>query len=277
MVLQHRTSLGAAVLLIASATLPANAAMIGFESGEGYTASSILGGQPTSGTQWARTNGSDITGIQVTAGAGSGGTAGITPRQGDASNFTYYRFAALDADLGGTFDAASSLVEYSFDWRATQALDGPSGTNIFSFVVGSNDNAGANSALTLNIRANGRLAVNDGTTTRVVDGLLTTSTPVSDTPFRTISGKIDYATKTFTVFVNAVQQFTSFNGGNLSFNNSSAANPWVQIANLSADTIPANANYRTWAADNVKIAIVPEPATLGLAALAGLACLRRRR
>ncbi len=242
------------------------AILIDFETG--YSAGD-LNGQPSSGTQWSRTLGA-VNDVNVATGIGTGGSNGITGEDnGSGSNFVFYGFAPSASDLEGTFDSASSIVSYSFDWRATETLDGSTSTNIFAFIVGSDSTSGSNPALNLNIRGQGRLVANDGGSNRAADGLFTVNT------YSTISGDIDYATKTFTVFVDGTQQYTSFNGGNLSFANAASDNAEIRLGNLSGGSL--SANYRTWNADNISIA-VPEPTSAAmLVGALGLLALRRRK
>ncbi len=260
-----RTSLLAAACVALSAPF-ASAITIDFDSG--YT-TGTLDGKPTSGTQWALTSGNTNV-VNVTANIGVGGTQGIAGTgTGGGSNFVYYGFNTTSADLGATFDAASSIVNYSFEWRATAAFGSSNTQSIFAFTIGSSTTTGGSAAIRLDIRSSGRLIALDGATNRALDGLFTPGT------YATISGQVNYATNTYTVFVNDVQQFTSFSAGNLAFNNASSDNAFIRIGNLGGGT----ADYRAWNADNIIVAI-PEPsafaALAGLGVL-GLAATRRRR
>jgi hypothetical protein len=257
----------ASAILFASA---ASALTIDFETGSGYAAGNLVGQPSTAGaTTWTRTNAATAANvINVAAGIGVGGSQGIQGvGTGGGSNFVYYGFDTTNTDLGFTFDSASSVLSYSFQWRPTQALDGTSASDIFRFTIGSSENAGGNAALSLGVRNNGVFVAQDGTNARTQAGLFTTNT------YATISGEINYATNTFTVFVNNTQQFTDFNGGSLTFNNAASNNAFLRIGNLSGGTT----DHRTWNLDN--ISVIPEPsavaAILGLGAF-GLVYLRRR-
>lgn len=247
------------------ATAQAAAFVLNFDAG--YLVGD-LAGQPAAGTQWAMVNGNTNL-INVEAGIGVGGTNGIAGMgTGGGSNFVYYGFNTTNADLGIVFDANSSVLEYSFQWRPTQALDGGAADNIFQFAIGSDQNAAQSAALSLTIRASGRLVALDGSTNRPVDGLFTLN------EYTLISGTVDYSTNTYTVFADGNQLFASINGGNLGFNNAASDNAFLRIGNLNGGNA---ANYRSWNADN--ITVIPEPSTyaalFGLLAI-GLVILRRR-
>lgn len=255
--------------LAISLPLAAGAATIDFEAGSGYSLGD-LAGQPSSGTQWAMTNGGGNI-VNVASGIGTAGSNGITgTATGGGSNFVYYGYNTSNADLGFTFDSTSSVINYSFDWQPTQAMDGGTGDEIFRLTIGSSSNIGGSAAANLTIRASGRLIGLDGGTNRAVDGLFTLNT------YSNISGTIDYGSNTYTVFVDNTQQFTSVNGGNLAFNNIASDNAFIRIGNLNGAS--TTGQYRTWTADN--ISVIPEPgafALLGGLFVLGTVALRRRR
>lgn len=257
-----------ALALALATPFAAQALTIGFESGEGYSAGN-LEGQPTSGTQWTRTNAPAAANvINVASGAGVGGSNGIVGvGTGGGSNFVYYGFNTTNADLGFTFNSSSSVLQYSFDWRPTQDLDGTSASAIFAFMIGSDQNAGGSGAAQVTVRNNGVFVAQNGGAALTQAGLFTTNT------FATISGTIDYGANTYTVFVNGVQQFTGTNGGNLAFVNADSDNAFIRIGNLSG----GSADHRTWGLDN--ITVIPEPSTLALLGIAAgaLAMFRRRK
>ena len=257
----------ATLALVAFAAPLASAITIDFDSG--YT-TGTLDGKPTSGTQWALVNGGTNV-VNVTAAIGTSASQGIAGTgTGAGSNFVYYGFNTTNTDLGTTFDASASVVDYSFDWRATQAFGTSNAQSIFAFTVGSSTATGGSAALRLDIRSSGRLIALNGATNQAADGLFTLGT------YATVSGQVNYETNTYTVFVNGVQQFTSITGGNLAFNNAASDNAFIRVGNLGG----ATADYRTWNADNITVTAIPEPSTFaalaGLGVL-GLAAARRRR
>ena len=263
-----KTSMIMAVLMAAALPFTAQALTIGFEEVEGYEAGN-LAGQPSSGTQWTRTNAPTAANvINVAAGVGLGNSQGIVGvGTGGGSNFVFYGFNTTNADLGFTFDSTSSVLQYSLDWRPTQDLDGTSASAIFSFAIGSDQDAGGSGAAQLSVRNNGVFVAQNGGATLTQAGLFTTNT------YATISGTIDYSSNIYTVFVNGVQQFTGTSSGNLAFVNSDSDNAFIRIGNLSGGTT----DYRSWSADN--ISVIPEPSTLALLgiALGAVALFRRRK
>ncbi|MCC5843509.1 MAG: PEP-CTERM sorting domain-containing protein [Verrucomicrobia bacterium] len=258
-----------AALTAAALPFAAQALTIGFESGEGYAAGD-LAGQPSSGTQWVNTFGA-VNVVNVAAGVGNGGGAGlVNTSTGGGSNFVFYGFNTTNADLGFTFDSTSSVLQYSFDWRPTQDLNGSNGQILFDFMVGSNADTGTDAAMALRIHSSGRFQANDGGTLRTVDGLFGTAGTYS-----TISGTINYATNQFTVFVDNTQLFTTNNNGNLGFQNTASDNAYIRFSNLRGGT--DSAQWREWNMDN--ISVIPEPSTLALVgiALGSMVFLRRRK
>lgn len=247
----------------------ANAMALNIDFGAGYSAGDLVN-QPGAGTQWIRTNAPAAANIiEVAPDVGVGGNQGIRGvSTGAGSNFVFYGFNTTSADLGHAFDAGSSALQYSFQWRPTQALDATDSPDIFQFSIGSSTNIGDNAAARFTVRANGAFLARNGGSFVVQAGLFQANV------YSTISGTIDYGAKTYTVFVDGTQLFTGTNDGNLAFDNAASDNVFIRIGNLSG----ANADYRPWSMDN--ISIIPEPATyaafFGLLAI-GIVLLNRRR
>lgn len=231
-----------------------------------------LSGQPGTGTQWAIVNGSTSI-VNVADGVGNGGGKGLVNTQLGGSNFVHYGFNTSDSDLGFTFNSASTILNYSFDWRPTQTLDGSDSAYLFDFVLGSSlSTSFSDAANRISIRSDGALRVFDSTNTRLQTGLFFDSVGT----YRTISGTLNYETKQFTVFVDGTQLFTDFNGGNLSFHGASD-NAYIRVNNLLGNT---PANWHEWNLDNISLTQVPEPATasllLGLLVTAFVVAQRRK-
>ena len=247
----------------------ANTMALTIDFSGGYAPGDLLG-QPGTGTQWIRTNAPAAPNIiEVAAGVGAGGTQGIrSVSTGAGSNFVFYGFNTTNADLGFAFDSGASVLEYSFQWRPTQALDASDSPDIFRFSIGSSTNIGDSAAVRLTVRANGAFLAQNGGSALVQHALFQADV------YSTISGTIDYGSKTYTVFVDGTQLFDGTNGGDLAFENAAADNVFIRLGNLSA----ANPDYRAWSMDN--ISIIPEPATyaafFGLLAI-GIVLLNRRR
>lgn len=249
--------------------LPQAYAQLTIDFDAGYSASD-LAGQPGSGTQWALVNGGTNV-INVASGVGDGGTQGLVSTSfGSGSDHVYYGFNTTNTDLGFTFDNSASILNYSFKWRATQALDGASGSDIFRFTIGSDEVTAGSAALDLSIRASGRLIGKNVAANVAQDGLFTQNV------YSTISGVVDYSSNTYTVFVDGVQQWTSTNGGNLGFVNAASNNAYISIRNGSGTT----AEWREWNMDTIAVSQVPEPSTYALITgvfVLGFACWRKRK
>lgn len=244
---------------------------IDFETESGYE-SGNLAGQPSSGTVWARTNGSDDSMIEVAQSVGFAGSMGLRNIQGGNSDFTYYRITPTNDNLGVTFNAASSVLDYSFQWRLDSVdFGGNNGAPVFQFAMGGTEPAAQDAIFQFDIRNGGRFFVANGGSNLVIDGRFTPGT------WHTISGTVDFSNDTFTVAIDGTQLFTTTNFGNIPFRADSAQNANIYLANRNAST--GNANYLAWNADN--ISIIPEPrvyaAIFGLLAIGFVLVSRRRR
>lgn len=259
-------SITLAVLLCASswALIPnANAILIGFEAGEGYSAGNLKG-QPSSGTTW--TNASAGAGLLVTAGAGTSGSQAAVANN-TASNF--YSFAPSNADLGGTFSPTTSKLAFSFDYKLSANA---TYLGIAYFRIGTTNG----NVLRLSFYNNGNIVFSNGvgsSTAKVANG--TDNFFGAAGIYYSISGELDYFTQTYTLSVNNVAQSVGGNS-NFGFVSSSSSNG-NDLNILSVNT--ADANWRSYSIDNISYAAVPEPTTSALLflGLGGLFSVLRRR
>jgi hypothetical protein len=161
-----------------------------------------------------------------------------------------------------TFDGSSSVVDFSFK-RKLLADVGLNGT-VVAYCWFSD-------AARLTWYSDGRMKYNVGGTdmaSYVLNSTGGTLDPNVADGYITVSGSLDYATKTYTLTVDGVAQ----NGGNpIAFYDSNATTINASIINAN----PHNSLYRRYAYDD--ISLTPEPATLGLLSVGGLALLRRRK
>ncbi len=248
--------------LLATSFLPsAHAILIGFESGEGYSVGA-LSGEPTTGTQWSGS------GLWLGVVDDAGNQIAQTPAS-DPANFITNTFTPSAADLGGT-NAASGIYNFSFDLRS----DNNPGTSDFATSATiriAGGDAASGTAIRLQIFDNGRLQYFDGTSaTNASNG--SGSFDLDDvTGFFSISGAINFDTSQYSLTVNGVSQ-----GSTIGFNSTTSTSfESFQVAAGNSGAL----NYRQLSFDNVSLAAVPEPSTVGALVAGGLALLafRRRR
>lgn len=269
--------------LVSLSVLPvANALVLDFETASGYTATGGTGGVQGmlvgqgATTKWSSNKtDTDDGSIKVKAAGGVSGSQSIQTQASNSVNFVQYRFVPTGAELGGVFNASSTVINYSFSLK----LDGEANANSTLSILRLQTGTGGND-MKLELTANGRLGITNGSTN------VTAKTESGDTfvapanTFFTVAGTIDYATKTYTISVNGVTQLTGSASPNFSFSTSS--NP------TSADLFLLNMNPNSvdWmpvTIDNINYtaAAIPEPSTTALlgAAAAGLvaASIRPRR
>lgn len=267
--------------LVSLSVLPvANALVIDFESASGYTTTGGTGAVPGmlvgqgSSTKWTA-NLTEDGSIKVKATGGVGGSQSIQTQASGSVNFAQYRFVPTSAELGGAFNASSTVINYSFSLK----LDGDANANSTLSILRLRTGTGGND-MRLELTANGRLGIGDGSVNVIAktEGGGTFVAP-SNT-FFTVAGTIDYTTKTYTISVNGVTQLTGSASPNFSF--SPTSNP------SSADLFffnmnPNGVDWMPVTIDNINYtaAAIPEPSTAALlgAAAAGLvaAGIRPRR
>ena len=216
---------------------PINFEQPGYSTTGGHSSDGELAGQGGGGDPGCPDSGNQVgcwdnvynpTGLKVTAGAGSDGDQGLVS---SGSDFAPYVYHTDDALLGGTFDSASSILEYSFEYRMDSIGSGFS--DAFQFgVTGASDHV--EHVMKIGVQDHGGLYIEHGGTSDNNDGrtyLTRIGQPGSlllDSPdFNVISGEIDYASQTFTVFINGAQYSyesgtVTDNGGNFIFDDTSA-------------------------------------------------------
>jgi len=227
-----------------------------------------LAGQPGTGTAWGGPNNTGTTAEYiVTSGNGVGGTQAITSQVGIAgTNFTSYSFAPSTSDLAGTFNASSTILDYSFALRLN-ATTNSSNTAVTRFRTGSD------LALRFEMLSTGRINMLNGNgtgaggsaiTLKTTTGGATDFTAAANTYF-TVSGQVNYSTKTYTVLVNGIAQTigNATASQNFGFFNNTASSATLSVINLNSD----NANWISTSYDNISYAVIPEPSS---AALLGL-------
>jgi len=227
-----------------------------------------LAGQPGTGTAWGGSNNSGTTAeYNVTSGNGVGGSQAITSQVGiTGTNFTSYSFAPTTSDLAGTFNASSSILDYSFALRLN-AVPNASNTAVTRFRTGSE------LALRFEMLSTGRINMLNGNgaggagsaiTLKTTTGGATDFTAAANTYF-TVSGQVNYSTKTYTVLVNGIAQTigNATASQNFGFFNNTASSATLNVFNLNSDS----ANWISTSYDNISYAVIPEPSS---AALLGL-------
>ena len=210
-------------------------------------------------------------GFTVTPGVGFGGTQGLTYETG-VNVFGPHIFQTDDALLGGTFDSASSVLDYSFVYRMDTIGSGFGGAFDFA-VTGADDHfeyvmkIGAQDHGGMFIEHGGHSDSNDKRTYLAKIG--DAGTPLLPAPaFNVISGQIDYANQTFTVNINGSNysyqssQVTN-NGGNYAFRDTTAAVDFPSDKPRALDGAnivllagnQAGANDATYTIDDLKLEI----------------------
>jgi len=238
-----------------------------------------LAGQPTTGTAWGGSNNSGTTAEDnITSGNGVGGSQAITSQVGiTGTNFTSYSFAPTTSDLAGTFNASSSILDYSFALRLNAAPN-VSSTAVTRFRTGSD------LALRFEMLSTGRINMLNGNgaggagsaiTLKTTTGGVTDFIAAANTYF-TISGQVNYSTKTYTVLVNSIAQ-TIGNAAasqNFGFFNNTASSATLTVFNLNSD----NANWISTSYDNISYSVIPEPSSAALLGLSlGIIVFLRHR
>lgn len=198
-------------------------------------------------------------GIAVSGHQGVGGSAGaVTSRPTSTAELTYN---PSTVELPGF--TAQSKVAFSFQYRY---LEQPTGDNSNFVMIFGYANT-SNYATRLSLKSNGGVLFNSGASAShsvKVDGQ-NYLVPDAAT-WTTISGVIDYAAGTYTLFVNDEEQTLA--SGPLTF--WGAGNPATGRIRFQNIVPPAEGAYVPVVIDNLKLQVIPEPMTGGLMALVGV-------
>jgi hypothetical protein len=265
-------------LALAGCMSQASAVLIGFETTSGYQVGNLYNQPGTAGaTKWgAIPNAINNNLLSVTSGAGVGGSQAIVAQANATVAAGVYQYVPTSTDLGGVFSNASSQIAFSFQLKWDSL--GPSGTYTGRFFVGNTLSTQAGDVLRLSWGANGQLIYTlSDTTVRFATNAGGMNFAAAAGSFYTVSGVLDYATKSYTLSVNGVQQTDNLGSSNISFVNAAGANV---NSNFEIQTqLNNSANFRPWTLDNLNYALVPEPSAVALALLAGgmLILVRRAR
>lgn len=271
---------GVATALLCITSL-ARAIVIDFESASGYQLGNLYNQPGTVGaTKWgANPNGMNYPLLQVVANEGVGGSQGLMAQANASVAASVYQFNPSNADLGGVFSNTSSQIAFSFNlnWESL----GATGTYTGRFFVGNTLSSQAGDVLRLSWSSDGRMIYTlSGGTSKFVTTASGSNFYATANTFYTISGVLNYATGTYQLYVNGVQQVDASLSANISFVNPAGANV---NSNFELQTqLNNDANFRPWTIDNINYALVPEPASIALV-LGGLSfmvlmrrCSRRK-
>ena len=250
--------------------VPARAITINFGADQQYSTkggeggAGNLKGQPASKdpanapTQWTGGVSGKEASIVITANDGVSGTDQAAQIQVGtaAANHAEYTFSPNDKDLSGAFNSASSTVYYSFQLKMP-SVAAAYGTNILRIRIGGPYDG--KSALCFNLSDNGAFVFTSGDGkgngpsyfAKTATGGTTLFYP-DPTIYFTVSGALNYATKTFTVSVNGVPQADNGNA-NFHFRSDEASTCGFTLINFSAD----NPHWVATSIANVALSLAP--------------------
>lgn len=232
---------------------------IKFEASEGYSisggtpfANGSLGGQPSKAgaTQWlgSSTPGTDMVRVVKDA-RGQFLQTVNTQHEGGA----FFRFFPSEKDLGGAFDPEGSVLAYSFILRIEdEPFAHKRDTGVLVRPRIGEDSSG-HPVTPFEFLDSGRFNYSDETQTIAAvakDG--TTFYAKKGIPF-TVSGQIDYAANTYTLFVNGVQQKTDKGSLAIPFKSTEGKTANFSLRDLS-DT---GRGFRRVSFDDLKLTIIP--------------------
>ena len=231
---------------------------IKFEASEGYSisggtpfANGSLGGQPSKAgaTQWigSATPGTDMVRVMKDA-RGQFLQTVNTQHEGGA----FFRFLPSDKDLGGVFDPAGSVLAYSFGLRIEdEPLPHSRTTGVLVRPRIGEDSSG-HPVTPFEFVNSGRFNYIDGTRTIAALAKDGTTFYAKKGIMFTVSGQIDYATNTYTLFVNGVQQKTDQGSPAIPFTSTEGRTPNFSLRNLS----DIGSGFRRVSFDDLKLELV---------------------
>lgn len=249
-------------------TSVARAIIIGFEAGQGYTADTTVVNAPSTAgaTKWA---GDAAASTKYYVRADAGGQVLSTTAGG--SSLASFHPSTADLNLGsGT--VASSVIQYSYDVRVNSTLD--TGLTLFRVRLGA-DGSGGNLVSDFELSSQGLFRYTETGSSGSLIAKDSKSVNFVATPgsFFTVSGEMNFATNKFTLFVNGVQQKDSSGGTTLDFKTSN-----LTALYLTSRLITNTGGSSTFSLDNITLAAVPEPASVGILGIsAGALILRRKK
>jgi hypothetical protein len=258
----------AVILTLMLPALPGRAINIDFDSGYSPTGGTggvgNLVGQPSTGTIWTGGGATGTVGaILITANDGTTGKDQAARTQAGSATVKYAScsFTPSDADLGGAFDQASSVVNYSFQLKLNGAPNKGTSVALRLYIGGIK---GAH----FDLLTNGVFVVTagkgDGKAIQPVYAKTEGGTEIflaTANTYFTVSGTLNYATKTFTASVNNVSQSVN-HSPDFGFFDNGANTAEADIINVRC----FDPNWISVSIDNVKLAAASTPTSSAIPA-----------
>lgn len=256
-----------AALFIAAVGIPAaHAILIDFEGDSGYAVGNLYNQPGGSGvSKWKTPVGNSTTAaLSVVDGVGVNGGQAVRAISHSAVSSSNYTLAITDDALGDIFDANSSKISFSFQlmWEGT-------GTYLNQgrfYMGGTSENSFSGDVVRVYWATDGSMGFivgkDGGVDSRIVKNAAGGDFRAQANTFYTVSGIIDYASKTYTLTINNVIQKDSNGNATLSFVTpaGSQINPNIQLISLNNKDV----NYKPWVIDNIEMQAIPEPASAAL-------------
>ena len=220
-------------------------------AGQGNNVNNAGCGAPSTGC-WQ--NVFDFKGFTVTPGAGSDNGRGLA--YSDPGSFAPHIFRTNDELLGGTFESASSMLDYSFEYRLDSI--GSGFNDAFQFAVGGGPDH-TDFVMRLFAKDDGGFGIKHGNGFTYLTPIGQLGSLLLADDFNIISGQIDYANQTFTIFINGSQyafesSMNTNNGGNYTFAGTDAND--INAANIIlVATNNTVSNDATYSIDNLLLGI----------------------